>query len=386
MQHFILMYLIELPTNKIKVWFHNTKLYNIIIIINIVEYQNIFIFLINIINIQYIKIINRINNCIYFIAEIYLKIFIYPLFIFIDFKYNSIKYILLVLLFIDLLPIKPSLYLMALIVGLIIILYKTSSNYDTLVKLTNQIYESLKIYLITYKKILFIFIIICILSYIWSPILLFLKISILFRILNHLEKIINTNDEKILKIELNNIIPLITILFVLIVFPLIIGLVFIFPYDIKYLLNPMNDQGNNPNNNDGNNPEQPKGPKLPTPNPFKGPNYSKDLENSILQKTNQRINDPTLDHSTNMFDSSGKNHDFTSKEKGYIVCVVNKNMGQDIYIMKTPNMGKYGINDKALSSKTGDCLVLMTSNYKPALNTNTDLKTLAMDIVNGRKP
>lgn len=151
----------------------------------------------------------------------------------------------------------PLFVLIAFIVGLIIVIYKTSGH-DILANLPSQFYVSLNKYWTADKKIFFIIMTIYILGSIWSPILFFLKVSITFTTLNHINNIINTDNREILKINLNNIIALITGLFV------ITGLVFI---NIKDLLNPINSPQGSNNQQPGNNPNQPPRipPKLPAP-------------------------------------------------------------------------------------------------------------------------
>lgn len=110
------------------------------------------------------------------------------------------------------------------------------------------------------------------------------------------------------------------------------------------------------------------------------------IENKVLLKINQRLNDPTLDSGSNMFQNSGKSHDFEPEEKAFIKTDVNWHMDSHMYLIKYADMGisTNKLNREALLTKPGDCLVLMKTNYKPALNTNADLKVLSQDIIDGR--
>lgn len=181
------------------------------------------------------KIISPIFHC---IVRIYLCFFIYPILLLDECGYKSIIYITLALLFNYLVANTLLLALMALMVGLFIVIYKTKI-YDIVRNLPSQFYQNLKKYF-DYKVLVNLFAIIAtinFLAFIIGPIIfLLLKLYIIITILDHIKNIFNTDNKEIFKLKLGAIISLIIrLLFFILLLPNIIdtGRVFIKTYLIQ---------------------------------------------------------------------------------------------------------------------------------------------------------
>jgi hypothetical protein len=86
-----------------------------------------------------------------------------------------------------------------------------------------------------------------------------------------------------------------------------------------------NESFNNPqpNNPQPNNPQTniPQSDNPQSDNPQSDQNDQ--IKQSILQKIHDRINDQDLDRKTNIFNKTGKSHDFTAEEEDYITNGLN---------------------------------------------------------------
>jgi hypothetical protein len=144
--------------------------------------------------------------------------------------------------------------------------------------------------------------------------------------------------------------------------------------------------GSDPSNSNSNNSDDQQEPNNPQPNNPQPNNpqingFHPDIDDTIIEKCQDRMADSELDQDTNIFNNSGKSHDFTESEKDYIVNTINKDiMGDDedgtSCFRKTEDTDLYLLTESGQNANIGDCIQRGSEDINKFSSVKNDSSTL----------